>query len=125
MLEAGVYVVAALFAATGIYALARPVGLLTGFGVSVESVEGRNEVRAVYGGFGLAVAAALVLAAGWPVAVRDGTLLAVAIALAGMAAGRVVGVAVERPARFYPVWFWLCAELVMAAILCGAALSEP
>jgi hypothetical protein len=125
VLDLGVYLVATFFAAMGLYALSRPADLLTGFGVSVESVEGRNEVRAVYGGFGLAVAAALVLAGGWPVPARNGVLLAVAIALAGMAAGRVVGVAVERPSRFYPVWFWFCAEMVMAVILSAAALTGP
>ncbi len=123
MLDVAVYLVAAFFAGMGLYALSRPTDLLAMFGVSLESVEGRNEVRAVYGGFGLAVAAALVLAQTWSAAVREGILLAVAIALAGMAAGRVVGVAVERPAGFYPVWFWLCAELVMAAVLAGAALA--
>lgn len=121
MLEAGVYVVAALFAAMGIYALARPVGLLTGFGVSVESVEGRNEVRAVYGGFGLAVAAVLVFAVASPATASAGVLLAVGVALAGMAAGRLVGIVVERPGSFYPVWFWLGAEIAMAAALLAAA----
>ncbi len=123
MLDLGVYLVAVLFAAMGVYALSRPADLLSGFGVSVESVEGRNEVRAVYGGFGVAVAGVLVLAGGWPAAVREGILLAVAIALVGMASGRLVGLAVERPARFYPVWFWLCAELAMAVVLSAAALT--
>lgn len=122
VLDVGVYLVAAVFAAMGLFALVVPGAVLAGFAVRVDSTEGRNEVRAVYGGFGLAVAAALVLAGTWPDPVRQGILLAVAIALAGMAVGRLVGLAAERPARFYPVWFWLCAELAMAATLAGAAL---
>ena len=54
MADALTLIVAAGFAAMGLLALARPADVLAQFGVSVETPEGRNEVRAVYGGFGLA-----------------------------------------------------------------------
>ena len=44
------------YLALGLTALARPANLLAGFGVAAEGVDPRNEVRAVYGGFPLAVA---------------------------------------------------------------------
>jgi hypothetical protein len=34
-----------------------------------------------------------------------------------MAAGRLVGRVFDRPAAFYPVWFYFWVELVLAAIL--------
>lgn len=121
MLAALVYVVAAVFAAMGVYALIAPAGVLGTFGVALEAPDGRNEVRAVYGGFGLAVAAVLVFAAASPAPASAGVLLAVGVALAGMAVGRLVGIVVERPGSFYPVWFWLGAEIAMAAVLLAAA----
>ncbi|MFI6987926.1 DUF4345 family protein [Nonomuraea wenchangensis] len=109
-------VVAVFFAGMGIYALAAPASLIATFGITLPTANGRNEVRAVYGGFGLAVAAALALA-GYDVGLRDGIVLTVALALAGMAAGRVVSMAVERPSRFYPTVFYLLVEAVLAAAL--------
>ncbi|MEU4510175.1 DUF4345 family protein [Nonomuraea wenchangensis] len=124
-------VVAVFFAGMGIYALAAPASLIAAFGITLPTADGRNEVRAVYGGFGLAVAAALALA-GYDVGLRDGIVLTVALALAGMAAGRVVSMvvesgvvesravgsrAVERPPRFYPTVFYLLVEAALAAAL--------
>jgi hypothetical protein len=116
-----VLAVAAVFAGIGVYALAAPAGVLAIFGVRVESPEGRTEVRAVYGGFGLAVACLLVVAAVGTGAVHDGILLAIGFAIAGMAAGRLIARAVDRPGSFYPVWFWFWAEVAMAAVLVGVA----
>lgn len=60
-------------------------------------------------------------AAASPAPASAGVLLAVGVALAGMAVGRLVGIVVERPGSFYPVWFWLGAEIAMAAALLAAA----
>lgn len=121
MLDALVYAVAAIFAAMGAYALASPAGVLGTFGVGVGTPDGRNEVRAVYGGFGLAVAALLVVAGAGSGAVHEGILVAIGFSLAGMAFGRLVSRAVEPPGGFYPVWFWFCTEVAMAAALLAAA----
>lgn len=110
-------VVAVFFAGMGVYGLVAPAALLAPFGTRVVSAEGRNEVRAVYGGFGLATALALALAALDVGTVRDGVLVAVALALTGMAAGRVVSMVLERPARFYPTVLYLIVEAGLALAL--------
>ena len=55
-------VVAAFFVAMGVLALVAPERILATFGTTGLTVEGRNEVRAVYGGFGVAVGVLLVAA---------------------------------------------------------------
>lgn len=121
MLDVAVWAVAAGFAAMGLYALAAPARVLAQFGVAVETADGRNEVRAVYGGFGLAVAALLGVAAAGEGGVREGILVAVGFALAGMAAGRVLSALADRRASGYPVAAFLAIELVCAALLLAAA----
>ncbi|MER6949449.1 DUF4345 family protein [Nonomuraea sp. NPDC000554] len=109
--------VAVLFAGMGIYGLVAPASLVAPFGGTAPSADSRNEIRAVYGGFGLATALALTLAALDIGRLRDGVLVAVALALAGMAAGRIVSMVVERPSRFYPTVFYLIVEAALAAAL--------
>jgi Domain of unknown function (DUF4345) len=109
--------VAAGFAAMGL--LAREV--LAQFGVEVGTADGRNEVRAVYGGFGLAVAALLAVAAIGDPSTGEGIVVAVAFALAGMAGGGLVSAAGERPSGLYPVWTYLAIEVISAALLLVAA----
>jgi hypothetical protein len=52
---------------------------------------------------------------------REGILIAVGVALAGMAGGRLAARAFERPSGFYPVWFYFWVEVVGAAALIVAA----
>ena len=120
-MDALVLLVAAGFALMGAGALVRPKLVLEQFGVDAGTVEGRNEVRAVYGGFGLAVAALLAVAVLGDGAERDGILIAVGVALAGMAAGRIAGALAERPAGVYPVWVYFAIEVGGAAALLAAA----
>jgi Domain of unknown function (DUF4345) len=115
--------VAVGFAAMGLLALARPRDVLAQFGVAVETVEGRNEVRAVYGGFGLAIAGLLVVAALGDPSTAEGIVVATGFALLGMAAGRLLGLVRERPAGLHPVWTYLAIELASAAALLAAAWS--
>jgi len=119
--DAVVWVVAALFAVMGAAALASPARILEPFGVSPDTPDMRSEVRAVYGGFGLAVAALLGVAAAGGGDAREGVLVAVGVALGGMAFGRLVSRAVERPSGFYPVWLFFWVEVVGAAALIAAA----
>ena len=110
--------IALLFAAMGLVALLRPAQIGHFFDVRFDSVDGRNEVRAVYGGFGLAIAAVLIVALRQP-ELRAGILLCVAAALAGMAGGRLLSALVERPGKW--PWFFCAAEGVGAALLFVAA----
>jgi uncharacterized membrane protein YeaQ/YmgE (transglycosylase-associated protein family) len=115
-----IVIAAVFFTGMGIFALARPAALIRPFGITLPNPESRAEVRAVYGGFGLAIAGMLALAlTGHPA--RDGILLTVAAALGGMAFGRLVSVVIDRPKAFYPNWFYFLVELVGAAGLWWAA----
>nr|WP_272953429.1 DUF4345 domain-containing protein [Mycolicibacterium fluoranthenivorans] len=111
-------VVALFFAGMGLYALTAPATMVRPFGVTLATATARAEVRAVYGGFGVAIAAVLVYASRVPEA-RTGVLITVGVALAGMAVGRVVSVFDGRT-PFYPNWFYCLVEAVAAAALFGA-----
>lgn len=119
MTDAGVMAVAVFFVGMGAIALLAPERIVATFGTPGLTADGRNEVRAVYGGFGVAVGVLLLVAMGTPV-LRPGVLAAIATALAGMAGGRLVSALVERPQRFYPCWFYAAAEALMAAVLLAA-----
>lgn len=110
-------IVAFLFALMGLGAFVRPRTFVSPLGITAETPDARNEVQAVYGGFGLAVAATLAATAWYP-QYRDGVVLAVAASLAGMAGGRVVATLRERPGRA-PIIF-LIVEAVGAAFLLTA-----
>lgn len=112
--------VAMFFAGMGVYALAAPAALARPFGIVIASPEARSEIRAVYGGFGLAVAAVLIVAA-VDANVRTGIAVTVAAALAGMAVGRVISRLADKPTPFYPIWFYFGVELLGAALLATAA----
>ena len=109
-------VVAVFFLGMGLYALVAPASLIRPFGVTLSRPEARAEVRAVYGGFGLAVAGVLVYAALNP-SVGPAILITVAVALAGMAVGRLISAVVDERTAFYPNWFYFLVEVVLAAAL--------
>jgi len=113
-------VVGVFFLGMGLYALIRPTALIRPFGIALPSPESRVEVRAVYGGFGLAIAGVLVLAAR-DHSVQAGILITVAAALGGMAVGRVISGLIDRPISFYPNWFYFLVEAGCAAALLWAA----
>lgn len=121
MTIAVIAVVGVFFAGMGLYALAAPAAILRPFGFRIETAATRAEVRAVYGGFGLAIAGVLGYAAATPGAVRTGILLAVGVALAGMAFGRIVSGMLGDRTSFYPNWFYCLVEAIGAAALCWAA----
>ncbi len=118
--DAAILLVAAMFAGMGVIALLRPEAILAQFGVAVETAAGRNEMRAVYGGFGLAAAALLAVAALGDPATAEGIVIAMAFALFGMAGGRLVSAAGERPEGLFPVWFYFAVEIAGGALLLAA-----
>lgn len=109
-------IVAVFFAGMGVYALAAPDAIIRPFGITLGQAASRSEVRAVYGGFGLAVAGVLAYAV-YADDVRKGVVLTVGVALAGMAVGRVVSAVVDAKTAFYPNWFYCLVEAVAAAAL--------
>lgn len=110
-----VLLVAALFAAMGILAIARPERILALVGIPTLTRDGRNEVRAVYGGFGLAIAA-LLCATPFDAGIRSGAVLAVGLALLGMAAGRLLSMLLDGAPGRYP-WLFLGVESAGGAAL--------
>lgn len=108
--------VAAFFAGMGIVALIRPAFIWAPFGVAPTTPAARSEVRAVYGGFGLAVATLLVLTDDAEAGIRDGVLVAVAVSLIGMAAGRVVSAVAEPRTLVSTPGLFLVVELALAGL---------
>lgn len=113
--------VAVFFLAMGVFALAVPARVLELFGVTVETPDGRTEVRAVYGGFGVAVGV-LLLVALWTESIRDGVFVAVAFALCGMAGGRIASSLLGERPSIWPSWVFFGIELALAGLLIAAAL---
>ncbi|KAA0080273.1 DUF4345 domain-containing protein [Mycolicibacterium sp. P9-64] len=105
------------FLGMGVYALAAPAMLVRPFGITLEHATSRSEVRAVYGGLGLAISGVLAYAAVVAGPHRTGILIAVGMALAGMAFGRVVSAVLEGRTALYPNWFYFGVEAVAAAAL--------
>lgn len=123
MAVAVIAVIAVFFLGMGVYALAVPDALVRPFGITLGQSASRSEVRAVYGGFGLAIAGVLVAAAVRGGDIRSGILIAVGGALAGMALGRVISAIVDARTSFYPNWFYCLVEIVAAAALFAVAFS--
>jgi hypothetical protein len=111
---------AVFFAGMGLLALVRPLAVVAIFRIQLEHSDARSEVRAVYGGFGIAVAAVLVAGAGRKDAFGDGLVAATAIGLAGMAGGRLIGLLADRPRHAYPTGAFVVVE---AGLALGLALT--
>jgi hypothetical protein len=114
--------VALFFACMGAFALAWPDRVLANFGTPTLTRDGRNEVRAVYGGFGLAIAGVL-LATMRGADSAPGVFLAVSIALFGMAGGRLVSLAVDGSAGAVP-WLFFGIEVVLGGALLLAFFAQ-
>ena len=114
-----VFFTAALFAIMGIGSIIAPTLTTSQFGIHELDRDGRNEVRAVYGGFGLAMAGVLIAAALIP-HLRSGITLAIGMALGGMAIGRILSAAMDRGIGRKPV-IYLCVEFIGFALLLWAS----
>jgi hypothetical protein len=116
-MSAGIVIVAVGLALMGLAALAKPAVIWAPFGVEPTTPASRSEVRAVYGGFGLAIAGVLVFATDATPGVREGILLAVAVSLFGMAAGRVVSALFEPRTLLGAPGLFLVIEVVAGELL--------
>ncbi|NVJ97869.1 MAG: DUF4345 family protein [Alphaproteobacteria bacterium] len=121
-MSAQIIIVALVFAAIGIYGLFAPRRVFAHFGVSLETPDSRNEVRAVYGGMCLALAVLLVEAP-FLGALHQGILLTAMVLLLGMAMGRIISLVVERPGAL-PLAF-LATELLGAGLLYSVMDFSP
>ncbi|MFV8053237.1 DUF4345 domain-containing protein [Mycobacterium sp. 48b] len=116
-----IVVVGVFFLGMGVYALAAPQAILRPFDYDLRTAAARAEVRGVYGGFGIAMAAVLAYAAVAPAEVRTGILITVGAALGGMAVGRAVSAVFDERTAFYPNWFYCLVEAIGAGALFWAA----
>lgn len=115
---------AVFFLGMGLLALACPDRVVDRFGTDVTTLDGRGEVRAVYGGFGIAVAAVLT----WSLLVDDAgrrwVALVVAVATLGMAAGRLVSFVLDQTQGSALAWRYLALEVAIAVSLWVAATTH-
>ena len=102
----------------GTAALIRPETLLSSFGIGVQGRDGRNEIRAVYGGFPLAVAGMLGFSLLYA-RLSDGVLLALAVTTLGMAAGRIISALIDRGIGRLPAIF-IGIEVLVAAMIAAS-----
>lgn len=116
-MSAAIVVVAVGMALMGLAALIKPAVIWAPFGVEPTTPASRSEVRAVYGGFGLAIAGILWFAGGAADGVREGVLLTVAVSLFGMAAGRVVSALFEPRTLLGASGLFLVIEAVAGEVL--------
>lgn len=115
---------AAFFAGMALVALARPDRIVDRFGTDVTTPDGRNEVRSVYGGFGLAVAGLLIWALVDGGSAQRWIPLTVAGATLGMAAGRLVSMALDRTRGSAVVWRYVALEVAIAVSLWASAAAH-
>ncbi len=115
-------IVAALgFVAMGAAALVAPNRVTEQFDIPPLSAAGRNEIRAVYGGFGLAMAAMLGVAV-WSSDLRTGICLTIAAALGGMAVGRLISAVTDRTFAPRPLLYFVIEAVLTGLILVGGAV---
>ena len=117
MTIAVIALIGVFFAAMGCYALAAPTAIIRPFAITLGGAAARAEVRAVYGGFGIAIAGVLGYAAIAGDDVRAGIVITAGVALAGMAFGRLVSAVLDDRTAFYPNWFYCLVEALAAAAL--------
>jgi hypothetical protein len=104
-----------VFAAMGGLLLWQPQYITRVTNVELTTAESRSETRAVYGGFGVAIALALFVAMVWS-DLRGGIMFTTGIALLGMAAGRGYSAWLERPTSPI-IWGLLGGETLLGLLL--------
>jgi hypothetical protein len=110
-----IYIVMTAFGAMGLGALVAPEKVTLQFGIPQLTSAGRNEVRAVYGGFGLMMSVMLLVAVNH-IEFKSGICLTLSAALSGMVIGRIISFCIERKIDAIPL-LYLILELVFAVML--------
>jgi Domain of unknown function (DUF4345) len=116
-------IAAVMYLALGVMALAMPMQLLRGVGITVVGRAGRSEIRAVYGGFPLAVVGLLCATFAMPT-VANGILLALAVVTLGMPAGRIFSALLDRGIGKLPMVFTVI-ELIAATLIAAPIYFMP
>jgi hypothetical protein len=103
------------FAAMGGLLLWQPQYISRVTNMELTTAESRSETRAVYGGFGVAIALALFIALVYS-PLRGGVMMTVGLALIGMAAGRGYAAWLERPTSQI-IWGLLAGEAILGLMI--------
>lgn len=101
----GIIVNAVFFFCMRVSAIVRPRSVVSFVPSEPETIDACNEVRAVCGGFGVAVSLRQIFTAKNE-AIKLGATLAVAASLFGMAIGRVSSLFLERPGKWPMVFIF-------------------
>ena len=118
-MSVSILIIAFAFLGMGLVGLVKPALIMKLVDSSAETVNSRNEVRAVYGGFGVCLAILLFASPTLLPELALGIYFAVGVALAGMALGRFISALIERPSIL--MWGFLFIEALAALILFNAA----
>ena len=110
---------AGVYAAIGVVAALAPARVPALFGGAAGTPDARTEVRAVYAGIPLALAASLTAASGSTPG-DDAVLRTVGAASAGMAVARLAGCVAERRITVWPSGAFLALEAALAVALRAA-----
>jgi hypothetical protein len=106
------------FAFFGVWLLVRPQAL-RGVGVVAENADGRAELRAMYGGVELGIAAFLGLCLLRPDFTEAGLWLQL-LALGGLAVGRLLGISMEKGGVGKLIWFFAALEILATGVTLAA-----
>ncbi|MBV1934345.1 MAG: DUF4345 domain-containing protein [Parvibaculaceae bacterium] len=116
--------VALFFFYMGFGAVIDPDSTLSYFSAGTLGADMRNEVRAVYGGYGVAIGL-LLLATLKMSSLKTGVRLTVSVSVGGMAAGRFLSMLMEQPAGDFPLLI-LFVEIALVVMLAAAlSLQNP
>lgn len=118
-----VLVIAILYCWMGYKALASPTAITGIFDVPDVTGAMKNEIGAVYGGFGFAFGISLIVAFFRRSSVATGVILCLGILTLGMAAGRAISFCLLQPDNRYPMLF-MGMEILMGGLLTGISFSR-
>ena len=118
-MSVSILIIAFAFLGMGLTGLVKPAFIMKLVDGSAETINSRNEIRAVYGGFGVCLALLLFASPTLLPELTLGIYFAVGVALAGMALGRLISALIERPGIL--MWFYLVIEAIAALLLFNAA----
>lgn len=105
-----------------------PQEVLAGIGLSPDGLDGRNEIRAMYGGFYLVLMGVLAASLFGTLPARFGLGLLL-ITVGGVLLGRLISMAMEGPGALESysatIWAYLASDIVIAGIALWALLAVP
>jgi hypothetical protein len=116
--------VALFFVCMGGYGLFNPKGVVERFGMTADTPDARAEIRAVYGGFGIGVAALLGVSLTMPTSARHAIWTTIGVATLSMALGRATRLFDGPRASFNPTWLFFLVELALTGALAAAVTLD-